>query len=88
MYLPNWSGDKYWTLVNETKLNTLHTQLDIFCNFNKYIKFMQEKSCSVLMTNVYSDNLGEINCFPFLFNKWTLHVIVSSAMSPGGAYLE
>lgn len=40
------------------------------------------------MTNLYSDNLGENSCFPFLFNKWSLHVIVASAMRPGGAYPE
>lgn len=38
MCLPNPSGDKYWTLFNETQLKTLPTQLAISCNFNKTIK--------------------------------------------------
>lgn len=75
MYLPNSCGDKYCTLFNETKLKTLPTQLAISCNLNKNIKLCWRVAVCLWP----SSNLGEKSCFPFLSDKWLLHVPVSRA---------
>lgn len=76
MCLPNPSGDKYWTLFNETKLKALPTQLAISCNCNKNIKLRWRFAVSLWP----SSNLGGNCCFSFLFNKWPLHVLVPWAL--------
>lgn len=70
MCLPNPSGDKHWTLFNETQLKTLPTQLAISCNFNKNIKFCW----SIAVCLWPSSNLGGNSCFSFLFYQCPLHV--------------